>query len=48
VIGFDAHETSPAFAAVAGREVMAAGSDVLSISTAGTEEMYWAMTEFGA
>ena len=40
VIGFDARETSPAFAAAAARGVMDVGSDVLSIGMAGTEEMY--------
>jgi phosphomannomutase len=48
VIGFDARETSPTFAAAAARGVMDAGSDVLNIGMAGTEEMYWAVTEFGA
>ena len=48
VIGFDARETSPAFAAAAARGAMDAGSDVLDIGMAGTEEMYWAVTEFGA
>jgi phosphomannomutase len=48
VIGFDARQTSPAFAAAAARGVMDAGSDVLNIGMAGTEEMYWAVTEFGA
>ena len=48
VIGFDARETSPAFAAAAARGVMDAGSDVLNIGMAGTEEMYWTVTEFGA
>jgi phosphomannomutase len=48
VIGFDARETSPAFAASAARGVIDAGSDVLNIGMAGTEEMYWAVTEFGA
>jgi len=48
VIGFDARETSPAFAHSAARGVMDAGSDVLNIGMAGTEEMYWAVTEFGA
>ena len=48
VIGFDARETSPAFAAAAARGVMDAGSNVLDIGMAGTEEMYWAVTEFGA
>ena len=48
VIGFDARETSPAFAAAAARGVMDAGADVLTIGVAGTEEMYWAVTEFSA
>jgi phosphomannomutase len=48
VIGFDARETSPAFAAAATRGAMDAGADVLDIGMAGTEEMYWAVTEFGA
>ena len=48
VIGFDARETSPAFAAAASRGVRDAGSDVINIGMAGTEEMYWSVTEFGA
>ena len=48
VIGFDARETSPAFAAAASKGVRDAGSDVVHIGMAGTEEMYWAVTEFGA
>ena len=48
VIGFDARETSPAFAAAAARGAMDAGADVLDIGMAGTEEMYWAVTGFGA
>ena len=48
VIGFDARETSPAFAAAAARGATDAGADVLDIGMAGTEEMYWAVTEFGA
>ena len=48
VIGFDARDTSPAFAAAAARGAMDAGADVLDIGMAGTEEMYWAVTEFGA
>jgi phosphomannomutase len=48
VIGFDARETSPGFAAAAARGAMDAGADVLDIGMAGTEEMYWAVTEFGA
>lgn len=48
VIGFDARESSPAFAAAAAQGIMDAGSNVLNIGMAGTEEMYWAVTEFGA
>ena len=48
VIGHDARATSPTFAAAAARGAMDAGADVLDIGMAGTEEMYWAVTEFGA
>ena len=48
VIGFDARETSPAFAAAASQGARDAGADVLNIGMAGTEEMYWAVTDFGA
>ena len=48
VIGFDARETSPAFAAAASTGVRDAGAYVVNIGMAGTEEMYWAVTEFGA
>ena len=48
VIGFDARETSPAFAAAASLGARDAGADVINIGMAGTEEMYWAVTEFGA
>jgi len=48
VIGFDARETSPAFAAAASQGARDMGADVINIGMAGTEEMYWAVTEFGA
>jgi phosphomannomutase len=48
VIGFDARATSPAFAVAVARGALDAGSNVLKIGMAGTEEMYWAVTEFGA
>ena len=48
VVGFDARETSPSFAAAVVRGVCDAGSDAITIGMAGTEEMYWAVTEFGA
>ena len=48
VVGFDARETSPAFAAAASKGVRDSGADVMNIGMAGTEEMYWAVTEFAA
>ena len=48
VIGFDARETSPAFSAAASQGARDAGADVMNIGMAGTEEMYWAVSEFGA
>ena len=48
VVGFDARETSPSFADAVTRGICDAGSDALTIGQAGTEEMYWAVTEFGA
>ena len=48
VIGFDARETSPAFSAAASQGARDAGADVIDIGMAGTEEMYWAVTEFDA
>ena len=48
VIGFDARATSPAFAAAASQGARDAGADVMTIGMAGTEEMYWAVTKFGA
>lgn len=46
VIGFDARETSSSFAAAVSKGVIDAGSDVIEIGLSGTEEMYWAVTEF--
>ena len=48
VIVFYARETSPGLAAEVARGVREAGADVLSLGLAGTEELYWAVTEFGA
>ena len=48
VVGFDARKTSPAFAAAASKGARDAGADVVNIGMAGAEEMYWAVTEFGA
>ena len=48
VLGFDARKTSPTFTAAAAKGVPDAGADAINIGMAGTEEMYWAVTEFGA
>ena len=48
VVGFDARETSPELATATMRGIYDAGSNILSIGLAGTEEMYWAVTEFNA
>ena len=48
VIGYDARETSPAFAAAIANGIQDFGSDVVDIGLAGTEEMYWAVSEFDA
>ena len=48
VIGYDARETSPELAAATMRGICDAGSSVMLIGLAGTEEMYWAVTEFSA
>ena len=48
VIGCDARETSPELAEAVARGVCDSGLTVLDLGMAGTEEMYWAVTEFGA
>ena len=48
VIGFDARETSPELAAAVMHGICEAGCNVLLLNLAGTEEMYWAVTEFNA
>jgi phosphomannomutase len=48
VVGRDARETSPEFADAVSSGIMDAGADVLDIGLSGTEEMYWAVTEFKA
>jgi phosphomannomutase len=48
VVGSDARETSPELAAAVMRGICDAGGNVMSIDLAGTEEMYWAVTEFNA
>ncbi len=48
VIGYDARETSPIFASAVAKGIHDSGSDTINIGLAGTEEMYWAVSEFGA
>ena len=48
VVGFDARETSPELATALMHGICDAGSNVFSLGLAGTEEMYWAVTEFNA
>ena len=48
VVGRDARETSPESADAVSRGIMDAGADVLDIGLSGTEEMYWATSEFAA
>ena len=48
VVGFDARETSPDLADATMRGICDADCNVISIGLAGTEEMYWAVTEFKA
>ena len=48
VVGFDARKTSPDFAKAVGQGIMDAGSNLIDIGLAGTEEMYWAVSNFSA
>ena len=48
VLGFDARATSPNLAKYVARGICDAGAEVLEIGLAGTEEMYAAVSEFGA
>ena len=48
VLGFDARETSPDLANSLQMGACDAGTNVLNIGLAGTEEMYWAVSAFSA
>ena len=48
IVGRDARKTSPQLAAAVACGIMDAGGDVLDLGLCGTEEMYWAVTQFGA
>jgi phosphomannomutase len=48
VVGMDARESSPDLAEAMSLGIMDEGSNVLDLGLAGTEEMYWAVTHFGA
>jgi phosphomannomutase len=48
VVGRDARESSPVLVEALSRGIMDEGAQVLDLGIAGTEEMYWAVTHFGA
>ena len=48
VIGYDARETSPTYATAIAKGIQDQGCNAINIGLAGTEEMYWAVSEFGA
>tara|TARA_A100001015_G_scaffold297600_1_gene379304 strand:+ start:2325 stop:3710 length:1386 start_codon:yes stop_codon:yes gene_type:complete len=48
VIGYDARKSSPAFAKSATKAAIDSGTNVIDIGLAGTEEVYWAVTQFSA
>lgn len=48
VVGYDARESSPNFAYAIAKGIQDSGSNPINIGLAGTEEMYWAVSEFGA
>ncbi|MDC3092741.1 hypothetical protein OA410_01930 [Paracoccaceae bacterium] len=48
VIGYDSRETSPTFASAIAKGVQDSGAYAMNIGLAGTEEMYWAVSEFDA
>ena len=48
VVGRDARQSSPELAKALIKGIISCGTNVLDIGLAGTEEMYWAVTEFKA
>jgi len=48
VVGRDARESSPELAEAVMSGIMDSGANVLDIGLSGTEEMYWAVSEFNA
>ena len=46
VIGYDARKTSREFANVLKEAACSLGTDAFMIGLSGTEEMYWAVTQF--
>ena len=48
VVGHDSRSSSPSLASSLKKGIISQGSDVLDIGLAGTEEVYWATTRFGA
>ena len=48
IVGRDVRATSPKLATAVARGITDAGADVLNLGLCGTEEMYWAVTQFSA
>ena len=48
VVGWDARQSAPELAKALIVGITDSGVNVLDIGLSGTEEMYWAVTEFGA
>ena len=48
VVGFDARESSPKFSNSVIEGIKAYGADVIKLGLAGTEEVYFAVANFGA
>lgn len=48
IIGFDARETSPLLTEAISKGLITEGVDIYNIGMCGTEEMYWATSEFQA
>ena len=48
IIGYDARETSPTFSSAIAKGIQDSGANAINIGLSGTEEMYWAVSEFGA
>ena len=48
ILGYDARESSPSITDFVAKGCKSQGADIIEIGLCGTEEMYWAVNEFGA